>query len=123
MAKAFCTGMSQLLVALKAVGRQCSCMDDLCPGGGGCFSVLLPTVSGLASFLLCPVVLSAPDTVLIERNLGKRIDPQTGGMAVSSCVRLPCGISEVSDPNHSPHPSLSTPLSLGSRQTEVPARF
>lgn len=26
-----------------------------------------------------PVVLSAPDTVLIERNLGKRVDPQTGG--------------------------------------------
>lgn len=32
------------------------------------------------SFLLCPVVLNAPDTVLIERNLGKRIDPDTGGM-------------------------------------------
>lgn len=30
--------------------------------------------------LLCPVVLNAPDTVLIERNVGKRIDPVTGGM-------------------------------------------
>jgi hypothetical protein len=27
-------------------------------------------------------MLKAPDTVLIERNLGKRIDPQTGGMTV-----------------------------------------
>lgn len=29
----------------------------------------------------CPVVLSAPDTVLIERNLGKRVDPHNGGTA------------------------------------------
>ncbi|KAG8509458.1 Adenylate kinase 8, partial [Galemys pyrenaicus] len=29
------------------------------------------------------VVLSAPDTVLIERNLGKRIDPKTGGTATA----------------------------------------
>lgn len=69
-------------------------------GNGGCVSVipqqerrktsdwptrsdvwdLLPHMPGCAVFLLCPVVLSAPDTVLIERNLGKRIDPQTGGM-------------------------------------------
>lgn len=34
----------------------------------------------VCSFLLCPVVLNAPDTVLIERNMGKRIDPDTGGM-------------------------------------------
>ena len=31
MAKAFCIGMLQLLVALKAVGRQCSHVGDLCP--------------------------------------------------------------------------------------------
>ena len=30
-------------------------------------------------FASCPVMLSAPDTVLIERTLGKRVDPQTGG--------------------------------------------
>lgn len=30
-----------------------------------------------------PVVLSAPDTVLIERNLGKRVDPHNGGTATS----------------------------------------
>lgn len=41
---------------------------------------LLPTMPGCAVFFFCPVVLSAPDTVLIERNLGKRIDPQTRGM-------------------------------------------
>lgn len=34
----------------------------------------------VSPFLLCPVVLNAPDTVLIERNVGKRIDPVTGGM-------------------------------------------
>lgn len=42
------------------------------------------------SFLLCPVVLNAPDTVLIERNVGKRIDPVTGGMApTTSLERMP----------------------------------
>ena len=69
-------------------------------------------MSGLASFLLCLVMLSAPDTVLIERNLGKRIDPQTGGMPISSCICPPCGISEVSGPSHGPHPSLSARAQL-----------
>lgn len=38
-------------------------------------------------------MLSAPDTVLIERNLGKRIDPQTGGMAMATPTQ-PHGVSE-----------------------------
>lgn len=54
----------------------------------------LPTTPGFASFLLYPVVLSAPDTVLIERNLGKRIDPQTGGTAVSTFPQPPRGVSQ-----------------------------
>uniref|UniRef100_A0A8C9KDL1 Adenylate kinase 8 n=1 Tax=Panthera tigris altaica TaxID=74533 RepID=A0A8C9KDL1_PANTA len=36
----------------------------------------VPEPEGL--LVQAPVVLSSPDTVLIERNLGKRIDPQTG---------------------------------------------
>ncbi|KAB0362922.1 hypothetical protein FD754_007078 [Muntiacus muntjak] len=74
-------------------------------GDGGCSRVLLPTVTGLASFLLCPVALSAPDTVLIERNLGKRIDPQTGEIyhttfdwppesEIQNRLMMPAGISE-----------------------------
>ena len=30
------------------------------------------------------VLLDAPDTVLIERAVGKRIDPQTGGIALKN---------------------------------------
>ncbi|XP_034520633.1 adenylate kinase 8 isoform X1 [Ailuropoda melanoleuca] len=67
---------------------------------------LLPHVPGCAVFLLCPVVLSAPDTVLIERNLGKRIDPQTGEIYhttfdwpsesdVQNRLLVPGGISEL----------------------------
>ncbi|XP_074066930.1 adenylate kinase 8 isoform X2 [Macrotis lagotis] len=51
------------------------------------------------------IVLSAPDTVLIERNLGKRIDPHTGEvyhttfdwpseLDVQNRLRIPLGISE-----------------------------
>ncbi|XP_040081393.1 adenylate kinase 8 isoform X2 [Oryx dammah] len=51
------------------------------------------------------IVLSAPDTVLIERNLGKRIDPQTGEIyhttfdwppesEVQNRLMVPAGISE-----------------------------
>lgn len=57
-------------------------------GGGGVECDHMAEDSGMwhlipahlvCSFLLCPVVLNAPDTVLIERNVGKRIDPVTGG--------------------------------------------
>lgn len=52
------------------------------------------------------IVLSAPDTVLIERNLGKRIDPQTGEIyhttfdwppesEVQKRLMVPAGISEL----------------------------
>ncbi|XP_052505397.1 adenylate kinase 8 isoform X3 [Budorcas taxicolor] len=51
------------------------------------------------------IVLSAPDTVLIERNLGKRIDPQTGEiyhttfdwppeLEIQNRLMVPAGISE-----------------------------
>ncbi|XP_057404848.1 adenylate kinase 8 isoform X3 [Balaenoptera acutorostrata] len=51
------------------------------------------------------VVLSAPDTVLIERNLGKRIDPQTGEIyhttfdwppesEIQNRLIVPAGVSE-----------------------------
>ncbi|XP_060155902.1 adenylate kinase 8 isoform X2 [Globicephala melas] len=51
------------------------------------------------------IVLSAPDTVLIERNLGKRIDPQTGEIyhttfdwppesEIQNRLIVPAGISE-----------------------------
>lgn len=63
---------------------------------GPCYSYVwhpLPDMPAFAPFLLCPVVLSAPDTVLIERNLGKRIDPQTGGMAMATPTQ-PHGVSE-----------------------------
>ncbi|XP_035878301.1 adenylate kinase 8 isoform X4 [Phyllostomus discolor] len=51
------------------------------------------------------IVLSAPDTVLIERNLGKRVDPQTGEIyhttfdwppvtEVQNRLVVPAGISE-----------------------------
>ncbi|XP_057580432.1 adenylate kinase 8 isoform X3 [Hippopotamus amphibius kiboko] len=57
---------------------------------------------------ICPrhvIVLSAPDTVLIERNLGKRIDPQTGEIyhttfdwpsssEIQNRLIVPTGISE-----------------------------
>lgn len=55
-------------------------------GGAGCGPMAevsdveyLSPARLVCSFLLCPVVLNAPDTVLIERNVGKRIDPVTGG--------------------------------------------
>ncbi|XP_037348836.1 adenylate kinase 8 isoform X1 [Talpa occidentalis] len=52
------------------------------------------------------IVLSAPDTVLIERNLGKRIDPKTGEIyhttfdwppdfEIQSRLQIPEGISEL----------------------------
>ncbi|XP_006164377.1 adenylate kinase 8 isoform X3 [Tupaia chinensis] len=52
------------------------------------------------------IVLSAPDTVLIERNMGKRIDPQTGEiyhttfdwppeMEIQNRLMVPEGISEL----------------------------
>ncbi|KAB1279601.1 Adenylate kinase 8 [Camelus dromedarius] len=51
------------------------------------------------------IVLSAPDTVLIERNLGKRLDPQTGEVyhttfdwppesEIQNRLMVPAGISE-----------------------------
>lgn len=64
---------------------------------GPCYSYVwhpLPDMPAFAPFLpFHPVVLSAPDTVLIERNLGKRIDPQTGGMAMATPTQ-PHGVSE-----------------------------
>uniref|UniRef100_A0A8D1VUQ1 Adenylate kinase 8 n=1 Tax=Sus scrofa TaxID=9823 RepID=A0A8D1VUQ1_PIG len=66
---------------------------------------LLPTTPGFTPCLLCPVVLSAPDTVLIERNLGKRVDPLTGEVyhttfdwppqpEIQNRLLVPAGISE-----------------------------
>lgn len=63
---------------------------------------LLPTTPGFTPCLLCPVVLSAPDTVLIERNLGKRVDPLTGGTFSPTPPTMP-GVSEVTAPA-SPYP-------------------
>lgn len=42
-------------------------------------TVLLLTFWDFFPFFVCLVVLYAPDTVLIERNSGKRLDPVTEG--------------------------------------------
>lgn len=70
----------------QAVGPWDSCLGPL------------PNVLASPSLLLCTVALSAPDTVLIERNLGKRIDPQTGGTAIFTPPT--CGASGT--PHNSP---------------------
>lgn len=72
-----------------------------------------PNLPGCALSLLCPVVLSSPDTVLIERNLGKRIDPQTGGRTSPPPARSMgfqrCSVIGWSD--RQPHPPFTEPFS------------